>query len=618
MRDAQRHARATGSHLELLRRIEANAPLWSAQGVLLDATLRMLVQQSPDLAGAAFVQPDAAGHLSVVATFGRAAGYFDDLTRSSHWPDRAFGGGGGEAAQHNASSTLRAWGSGRIATVSTLPNALLALGRSRGVLSTAAIPLHTRGNVPCGVVSLLGARRGQFEPEEMQLWLRALQQLLQQYMVSSRDAASAAFRSNEQRTHYLQALYGDGLRMYMQPVVDLVSGRIVKVEALARLDVDGEIVGPAQFLPVCTELDLAWLFREGLVQGLGWLTRWSESGAVLGLSINLPPSVLVLPECVDWIAAALGKSGVPAHRLTLELLESEENNDLAARNRSIAALSSLGVELALDDLGAGYGSLQRLQVLPFHLVKIDQFPVRTAAQAPGRSVPFLGALVRMAQGMGTRVVVEGLESVELIEMAAALGADWGQGYAIARPMPPEDVPHWIRSWHWDIDPAHPCTALGRRARAFSLDALSLDWKRAIDSHEQWKAAFERRQASGRPLDWQLICRDDKCHLGRWLHQHRDHFAGARRELFDDVLSAHAEFHHALGDAVRNAQEHGADTAPTLAWDSAALEQYSRRLTLLLQRLGAPGGIDDAQFPGDDARSARRDEREHTVVRFERA
>lgn len=99
--------------------------------------------------------------------------------------------------------------------------------------------------------------------------------------------------------------------------------------------------------------------------------------------------------------------------------------------------------MALDDLGAGYGSLMRLRRLPFDLVKIDQGLVRGINHEDRRSLPLVEALVQMARKLSIPVAIEGLETEDMIFLAAQVGADYGQGYAIARPMPPDELPSWI-------------------------------------------------------------------------------------------------------------------------------------------------------------------------------
>uniref|UniRef100_E6PJG4 EAL domain-containing protein n=1 Tax=mine drainage metagenome TaxID=410659 RepID=E6PJG4_9ZZZZ len=265
-------------------------------------------------------------------------------------------------------------------------------------------------------------------------------------------------------------LYRGALELHYQPVVDLRSGKPDLVEALARLRMaDGTLASPVEFLPGFGGAELVRLFQDGLHQTLAQLQAWDAQGLKLVVSLNLPPAVLVQRECAIWVQQALLEHGIAPSRLRLELLETEEVCDASRRDRAVAAIAGLGVPLVMDDLGSGYSSLLRLRTLPFSVVKIDQGLVREAPRDPLRVIGFIGSLVRLAQSLDLRVVVEGLESPALVETAAILGADAGQGYALARPMPAADVRVWMHGFSLHLDPLQPQTALGALAAHWSWE-----------------------------------------------------------------------------------------------------------------------------------------------------
>ncbi|WP_304042952.1 EAL domain-containing protein [Metallibacterium scheffleri] len=109
-------------------------------------------------------------------------------------------------------------------------------------------------------------------------------------------------------------------------------------------------------------------------------------------------------------------------------------------------LRALGVRLALDDLGAGYSSLLRLNSLPFDMVKVDQGLVHGIVANNPRAVPLVTGLVDLARRLDLRITIEGLETQILLEYAQYLQADFGQGHAISPAMPPQHVPAWVRNW----------------------------------------------------------------------------------------------------------------------------------------------------------------------------
>ena len=121
------------------------------------------------------------------------------------------------------------------------------------------------------------------------------------------------------------------------------------------------------------------------------------------------------------------------------MLESKESHDVARRDSRIAEFQKAGIRIAQDDLGSGHSSLLRMDRVPCDRVKIDQGLVRGTLKRPVRALEFIYHLTLLAQGFGAPVTVEGLEDIGLIEAAAILGADHGQGYGISKPMRTQDV-----------------------------------------------------------------------------------------------------------------------------------------------------------------------------------
>lgn len=241
---------------------------------------------------------------------------------------------------------------------------------------------------------------------------------------------------------------------------------------LARLRDGDQLFSPATFLPSFGQQDLQALFRKGLHQTVGWLVRWDRQDLCLSASLNLPPSVLISPDCSQWVAQELEAYGVAPERIYLELLETEDDAGVSSlRDEAISRLAELGVRLVMDDLGSGYSSLQRMRTLPFHSVKIDQQLVRSAPSEPERTVPFIGSLVRMAQSLDLVVVVEGLEDLNMVDMAYRLGADYGQGYAFSKPLLPENLANWVGDWQASSTLDTLETPLGQLATAYLRNDL---------------------------------------------------------------------------------------------------------------------------------------------------
>ena len=333
--------------------------------------------------------------------------------------------------------------------------------------SLLALPVRdASGHAGLGLC-ILGRYPHQFESPLMREFAQSIAHRWEEVWQRSAAQAGTTVVSQEIASAYRHQLAGEGLRMFVQPVIDLRTGQVVKVEALARLVLpDGRRVPPSVFLPLLGRSDLARLFRSGLDQSLDYVQTWATQGARLGVAVNLEPSTLVLPELAQWVEQALSRHGVPPDRLTLELLESQQVDE-RDRDAAIARLVTVGVHLAIDDLGSGFSSLKRLSTLPFHIIKIDQGLIHRLRDEPIVTLVMLNTLIEMGRHLGRDVVVEGLEDPDTIEVAALLGAPFGQGYGLARPMPAADFMRWRAEFTLPIEPGAAHTYLG---------ALAHHWK----------------------------------------------------------------------------------------------------------------------------------------------
>jgi diguanylate cyclase (GGDEF)-like protein/PAS domain S-box-containing protein len=268
---------------------------------------------------------------------------------------------------------------------------------------------------------------------------------------------------------YKSLLASGGLSMFMQPVVDLRTGETRHVEALARIAMpDGVVVPPDIFLPFFGREDLNELFRLGLDQALAWLRRWDAEAVALTVSVNLAPSTLFSPDCAVWVKDALVRHGVAPARLTLELLETDRLTfENGQQMTSINQLMALGIKLSMDDFGAAYSGMHRFVNLPFDVIKTDRSFIAKLRMAPIKTLILFNALVQLTSEFERSVVVEGLEDIGMLEAIAALGASYGQGNVIARPMPPEDVAGWIGNYRLQVNTGKLESYLG---------ALAWHWK----------------------------------------------------------------------------------------------------------------------------------------------
>lgn len=315
-----------------------------------------------------------------------------------------------------------------------------ALMHDLGIRSAVTIPLYRHGEMHA-VLEIFGAYPRQFASGWMQPWRVSLQNRWDQMMRVSQDQTHPI--DSRQAADVRALLYSGGLQMVVQPIVDLRSGTLVSVEALARLRTpEGATLAPAQFLSALGETDLDALFRQGLAQSLGHLHRWHAEELAIGLSINLAPSTLVHPDCASWVETALRDAQVAPQHLTLELLESQAF-EKGVVDEAITRLVAVGVKLAMDDLGSGYSSLKRLRSLPFDAIKIDQDLIKDLASDPIKALSIIRTVVQIGQDFERIVVAEGLEDDGVIEAVSLLGCQFGQGYGLARPMPADMLISWV-------------------------------------------------------------------------------------------------------------------------------------------------------------------------------
>jgi EAL domain-containing protein (putative c-di-GMP-specific phosphodiesterase class I) len=336
------------------------------------------------------------------------------------------------------------------------------------------------------LLSLYSAWPGCFSTTRMSGLLADVQRSLSHAMQRRSDAPVLPLLD---RSLYRSLLARGQVRMLYQPIIDLRDGSLRKVEALARLvGQDGELVAPDRFLPAFGTEDLLRLLKVGLDQCSADCSRLESLGIETVFAVNFPAEGVGDPRYEQVVLEALRTGALQPQRLQLEILESRASviSD-EQRTAFLQRLQQAGVRVAQDDLGSGHSSLLRLDQYGFDEVKIDQGLVRGALARPQRALEFILYLTRLAHAFGMPIVVEGLESAGMIEAAAILGADLGQGYGIALPMAVEDLACWTRDFRFDIDAQRPRTALG-----------------ALSAYLLWDLQCGAGQREGMPVDSRLV------------------------------------------------------------------------------------------------------------------
>jgi diguanylate cyclase len=237
------------------------------------------------------------------------------------------------------------------------------------------------------------------------------------------------------------ALETGGLDVHYQPQVDLLTGRVAGVEALARWSHPrlGD-VSPAEFIAVAEE--------SGLVGPLGsvvlertcrQLAAWRSQGMRLAATVNISAHQLDDPGFADGVAAHIGAAGLPPSSICLELTESALMGAGAEPRQVLASLKGLGVYVAVDDFGTGYSSLASLKRLPVEVVKVDRSFVDGLGTDREDSA-IVAAILSLAHAMGLHVIAEGVETPLQAAELVALGCTIGQGFLWSPAVPAERLP----------------------------------------------------------------------------------------------------------------------------------------------------------------------------------
>jgi EAL domain-containing protein (putative c-di-GMP-specific phosphodiesterase class I) len=232
---------------------------------------------------------------------------------------------------------------------------------------------------------------------------------------------------------------------YYQPIVELDTGTLRTVETLARWPRPSGLTLPEVFLPVVARAGLLPLLTEHMLRvGAGQLARWRAQGrgGQLRVAVNVPPLLIVDPGFVDLVQTVLAEVGLPPDGLLLEITEEAIPGGLDAATRVVAALRETGIQVALDDVGAGCSSLAVLHRLPVDAVKLDKCLVHEVDTDPHLR-RLVGGLVSLSRDLGLTVVAEGIQREGQAQVLRDLGCALGQGYLFGTPVPHQGCEPWL-------------------------------------------------------------------------------------------------------------------------------------------------------------------------------
>lgn len=227
-----------------------------------------------------------------------------------------------------------------------------------------------------------------------------------------------------------------------QPIVDLQTGRLAGLEALARLSINGEAVSPETFLRAAHQAgQLGPLTKALLDTSCGHWAAWTREAGFddgLRLHVNVAPSQIVSPDFPRMVSEVLAAHRVSPRVLMLEITETGIFADSHAVQEAVSELRGMGISVALDDFGSGYSALSHLQAIRLDAVKIDRSCIDRMNVDP-RQETFLRALMRLAGDLDLEVIAEGVERPEQLAALRRLGCTLAQGFLLGRPIASQDV-----------------------------------------------------------------------------------------------------------------------------------------------------------------------------------
>jgi EAL domain-containing protein (putative c-di-GMP-specific phosphodiesterase class I) len=236
-------------------------------------------------------------------------------------------------------------------------------------------------------------------------------------------------------THLREALANDGLDVRYQPLLHVASGKIAGYEALVRWNhPERGQISPVEFVALAEETSLIVPVGEYVFDtACKAVQRFIANGADPKpfIAVNVSARQLGHPGLIDRIVARVDAAGLPRGSLKVEITESQALNyelvgeviDLCHRH---------GIKVALDDFGTGYSHLTHLHRLAFDTLKVDQAFTHSMLTDP-RSMAIVEAIMRMGKALGADIVMEGIETPELLEALRWLECDYAQGYLIGKP-----------------------------------------------------------------------------------------------------------------------------------------------------------------------------------------
>ena len=268
--------------------------------------------------------------------------------------------------------------------------------------------------------------------------------LLQNKLEAAVEQKDPALRQSVDPQSLRRALSRGDIGVHYHPQVEIDTGRVRGVEALARWrDAHRGWIAPDAFIPVAEQHGIIReLTLHVMEAAMRQTALWSRHGLDLSIAINLSPTLLERGELLQEISDLQQRHGLRADQIVLEVTESSLLRDIASALGVLTRLRLRGFRLSLDDYGTGFSSMQQLARIPFTELKIDRTFVHGAHERDSLQVLLRSAL-EMASQLGIETVAEGVECLQDWRLLRQYGCKLAQGWLLAKAMPGADLEGWL-------------------------------------------------------------------------------------------------------------------------------------------------------------------------------
>jgi predicted signal transduction protein with EAL and GGDEF domain len=264
-----------------------------------------------------------------------------------------------------------------------------------------------------------------------------------QFYTSTMNAEASEMLRLETLLHY--ALERREFVLYYQPQINIKTREICGIEALVRWQhPELGLVYPNKFIPLAEENGLIipigeWVLQTACSQNKAWQNAGLQP---LRISVNLSSRQFQDKNLVSMVSRVLDRTELEPKWLELEITESSLMNNVKFARQALSELQEIGVNISMDDFGTGYSSLGYLKKFPFHTLKIDQSFVRDLKDNP-KDIAIISAAITLGYGFNLRVIAEGVENQEQLELLRSLNCEEMQGYWFSRPLTAEEATKFL-------------------------------------------------------------------------------------------------------------------------------------------------------------------------------